>query len=294
MARIDWKRVIIPKVKELVTGYSYRPTLRQVFYRLVAALLIPNTEVTYKGLSRSTVLAREEGTLNPLCFDDRIRTHTEGDHGYEGINSFLYSCKSWIKDLPEAYTRHLWTTQQAIPIIWLEKDALFTPVSTIAEPYRIKVYASRGYSSFTAIYQAAIEMNGEKPTKVLQLTDFDPSGEDMVRDLNERLGRYGAGDFEVEKIALTRDQVETLGLPPMPAKTSDPRYDRFAASYGEECVELDALPPDELESIVRDAIEGLINQEAWDARKEKIEEEREKVEERIDKLTQYLDELDEE
>ena len=71
MARIDWKGVIIPRVKELVTGYSYRPTLRQVFYRLVAALLIPNTEVTYKGLSRATVLAREEGTLNPLCFDDR-------------------------------------------------------------------------------------------------------------------------------------------------------------------------------------------------------------------------------
>jgi len=294
MARVDWKGVIIPKVKELLGMYGYRPTLRQIFYRLVAALLIPNTEVTYKGLSRSTVVAREEGTLNALCFDDRIRTHTEGDHGFDGINSFLYSCKSWIKDLPEQYTRPLWSSQETIPIIWLEKDALFTPISTIAEPYRIKVYASRGYSSFTAVYQAAMEMNGEKPTKILQLTDFDPSGEDMVRDLDDRLSRYGGGDFEVEKIALTRDQVETLGLPPMPAKTSDPRYDTFAASYGEECVELDALPPDELERIVRDAIEGLINQEAWDTKKEKIEEEREKVQERIDKLTEYLDELDEE
>ena len=54
----------------------------------------------------------------------------------------------------------------------------------------------------------------------------------MVRDLDERLTRYGAGDFELEKIALTIDQVQTLGLPPMPAKTSDPRYERFAASYG--------------------------------------------------------------
>ena len=79
----------------------------------------------------------------------------------------------------------------------------------------------------------------------------------------------------------------------MPAKTSDPRYDRFSASYGEECVELDALPPDKLEQIVRDAIEGLIDQEAWDSMKKEIEEEREKVEERIDKLTDYLDELDE-
>ncbi|MBA7519767.1 hypothetical protein ES705_11861 [subsurface metagenome] len=293
MKRIDWKGVIIPRVKELVTSYSYRPTLRQVFYRLVAALLIPNTEVTYKGLSRATVLAREEGTLNALCFDDRARTSSGGDWGYEDIEDFIESLKATIKEAPSDYTRPMWASQPSNPIIWLEKDALFTPVSRIADSYRIKVYAARGYSSFTAVYQAAIQMNGEKPTKVLQLTDFDPSGEDMVRDLDERLTRYGAGDFELEKIALTRDQVETLGLPPMPAKTSDPRYDRFAASYGEECVELDALPPDELDRIVRDAIKGLIDQEAWDAQKEKIEKEREKVEERIDKLTDYLDELDE-
>ncbi|GAI71304.1 unnamed protein product, partial [marine sediment metagenome] len=52
MPRIDWKGIIIPKVKELLDSFSYRPTLRQIFYRLVAALLIPNTEVTYKSLSR--------------------------------------------------------------------------------------------------------------------------------------------------------------------------------------------------------------------------------------------------
>ncbi|MBA7587344.1 hypothetical protein ES708_29373 [subsurface metagenome] len=64
MARIDWKGMIIPKVKELLGSFSYRPTLRQIFYRLVAALLIPNTEVTYKSLSRSTVDAREEAHIS--------------------------------------------------------------------------------------------------------------------------------------------------------------------------------------------------------------------------------------
>ncbi|GAI11718.1 unnamed protein product, partial [marine sediment metagenome] len=102
-----------------------------------------------------------------------------------------------------------------MPIIWLEKDALLTPITTIADRYRVKVYAARGYSSFTAVYEAAQEMMREAmPTKVLQLTDFDPSGEDMVRDLEDRLTRYGATDFELEKIALTSDQVSTLGLPP--------------------------------------------------------------------------------
>ncbi|GAJ08198.1 unnamed protein product, partial [marine sediment metagenome] len=60
-----------------------------------------------------------------------------------------------LRDSPGQYTRHLWTTQQTMPIIWLEKDALFTPVTEIASRYRVKVYAARGYSSFTAVYEAA-------------------------------------------------------------------------------------------------------------------------------------------
>ncbi|GAI79651.1 unnamed protein product, partial [marine sediment metagenome] len=82
LPRIDWQGVIIPRVKGIIGSYSYRPTLRQVFYRLVAALFIPNTEVTYKSLSRATVLAREQEIIDPLCFDDRVRTSSGGDYGY--------------------------------------------------------------------------------------------------------------------------------------------------------------------------------------------------------------------
>jgi len=255
MERIDWKGVIIPRVEELLGSFSYRPTLRQVFYRLVAALLIPNTETTYKCLSRALVLAREEEIIDPLAFQDRIRSHTEGDYGFDSPDSFIQAVLDQLRESPDQYTRPLWTTQQSMPIIWLEKDALFTPITTIADRYRVKVYAARGYSSFTAVYEAAQEIDGAMPMKVLQLTDFDPSGEDMVRDLEDRLRRYGAADFELEKIALTSDQVSSLGLPPMPAKKSDPRYQRFATSYGDQVVELDALPPEELERIVSAAIE---------------------------------------
>ncbi len=289
MERIDWQGVIVPRVKEIIGDYSYRPTLRQVFYRLVAALLIPNTEVTYKGLSRATVLAREQAVINPLCFDDRVRSSSGGDYGFSSPEGFVEAQVQLLRDSPSDYTRRLWESQDVLPIIWLEKDALFTPVNSIAEGYRIKVYAARGYSSFTAVYQAAQEVNGYKPVRVLQLTDFDPSGEDMVRDLQARLQRYGAEDFEIEKIALTQEQVQTLGLPPMPAKTSDPRYDRFAASYGENAVELDALPPDELERIVKDAITSLIDAEAWNAELKQADEERHEIRGKIDKLLENLE-----
>lgn len=289
MERIDWIGVIIPRVKELLGSFSYRPTLRQIFYRLVAALLIPNTEVTYKSLSRATVVAREEAIIDPLAFEDRVRTSQGGDYGFDSPDDFIDRLVAELRDAPDQYTRPLWTTQQSMPIIWLEKDALFTPITTIASRYRVKVYAARGYSSFTAVYEAAQEIDGAMPTKVLQLTDFDPSGEDMVRDLRSRLTLYGAADFELTKIALTSDQVSRLGLPPMPAKKSDPRYDRFAASYGDEVVELDALPPDELERIVSTAIEELIDRDPWNAEIEKAKQEREEAQRRIDELLDQLE-----
>lgn len=289
MERIDWQGVIVPRVKEIIGSYSYRPTLRQVFYRLVAALLIPNTEVTYKGLSRATVLAREQAIIHPLAFDDRVRTSSGGDYGFDSPEGFVEAQVEELRQSPRIYTRYMWQSQEILPIIWLEKDALFTPVSTIAERYRIRTYAARGYSSFTAVFEAAQRIDGYQPVKVLQLTDFDPSGEDMVRDLQTRLHRYGAQDFEIEKIALTQEQVQTLGLPPMPAKTSDPRYDRFAASYGEEAVELDALPPDELEGIVTLAIESLIDSTAWNAELKRADEERQDIQRQIDELLENLE-----
>ena len=44
MKRIDWQGVVIPKVQEILGSYSYRPTLRQVYYRLISVPLIPNTD----------------------------------------------------------------------------------------------------------------------------------------------------------------------------------------------------------------------------------------------------------
>jgi len=289
LPRIDWRGVIIPKVSELLDSYSYRPTLRQVFYRLVAALLIPNTETTYKSLSRATVQARETEIIDPLCFDDRVRTYQGGDQGYENPQDYIDRLLDEFRDAHEGYTKRMWDNQQRTPIIWLEKDALFTPVSTIANRYNVRTYAARGYSSFTAVYEAAKTMDGYNAFTVLQLTDFDPSGEDMVRDLERRLTRYGAEDFVLMKIALTQDQVQTLGLPPMPAKTADPRYDRFAASYGSEAVELDALPPDEFERIVTEAIESRLDRQQWNEDYATIETEKQEVRDRITELLEKIE-----
>ena len=107
--RIDWQKVVIPRVRDLIQTYSYRPTLRQIFYRLVAALLIPNTEVAYKSLSRALTLARERGIIDPLALTDRIRESHGGDYGWENPQDFI---NQQIEEFAKAW--EMYTSQRIL------------------------------------------------------------------------------------------------------------------------------------------------------------------------------------
>jgi hypothetical protein len=65
--------------------------------------------------------------------------------------------------------------------------------------------------------------------------DFDPSGEDMVRSLRERLASLVPRP-ESSKCAFTSDDVQRYNLPLDCSKTIDTR--RAVAKYGDIAVEL--------------------------------------------------------
>ena len=48
-AKIDWPYVL-NEARSIVASYETPVTLRQLFYRLVSRLLIPNTQNAYKAL----------------------------------------------------------------------------------------------------------------------------------------------------------------------------------------------------------------------------------------------------
>lgn len=106
--------------------------------------------------------------------------------------------------------------------------------------------------------------NGDKSCRLFYLGDFDPSGEDMVRDIRDRLTMFGA-DVSVKKIALTQDQIDEYRPPPNPAKRTDPRAAEFIAKNGDTSYEVDALPPDVLQSVIREALDRVIDREMYDA-----------------------------
>jgi hypothetical protein len=84
----------------------------------------------------------------------------------------------------------------------------------------------------------------ERPCVVLYAGDFDPSGEDIVRNFQHQLNAL-TSLVSVRRVALTSAQVDEYALPEMLGKTTDSRANGFTARHGRLCqVELDALSPD--------------------------------------------------
>ena len=127
---------------------------------------------------------------------------------------------------------------------------------------------NRGYSSQSAMKKAAerLEEAGwrDKAISILYIGDLDPSGEDMVRDVRDRLELLTRGvDLEVVKLAITKEQVAQFNPPPNPAKMSDSRAAGFVAKFGQFSYEVDALPPDALGEMIQGAIINRIDFDAW-------------------------------
>ena len=85
----------------------------------------------------------------------------------------------------------------------------------------------------------------------------------MTRDLRDRLSLYARQGVDVRRVALNMDQVAAFQPPPNPAKESDKRFDAYRREYGDQCWELDALPPEELARLTREAIEEHIDGPQW-------------------------------
>jgi hypothetical protein len=58
----------------------------------------------------------------------------------------------------------------------------------------------------------------------------------------------------IERLALDEAQVRLWNLPTRPAKRGDKRTPKFIAQYGDISVELDAIPPNDLRTLVDEAI----------------------------------------
>jgi hypothetical protein len=289
--------LLVRKCVEIVDRYQgqgLKLTLRQLYYQLVSANVIRNEERQYKRLSGLLSDARLMGRVDWEAIEDRIRVPRVPQE-FKDLNELVDTALG-------AYRLDRWKGQKNYVELWVEKDALAGILSPIAREYHVTMMVNRGYSSQSAMYDAAkrflkachgedlpyktgdqlyegqdvseqvvselkkIHVLDQKaldeppPRKpiLLYLGDHDPSGEDMVRDIGSRLEMFGI-QVEVRKLALTMEQVKEYDPPPNPAKMTDPRAAEYVDKHGETSWEVDALPPDVLDRLIRDSLESAID-----------------------------------
>lgn len=284
---------VVQYVNEILSEYELDLTLRQIFYRLVANYGYPNTNSMYTQLSKQLVKARERGDVDEERIEDRSREFLGGDYGFNDPSDFVSYQTHRFLSSPRRYTRRMWISQPEFVLVWIEKDALSRVVSSIADKYNVITAPSKGYASYTYIKEAVSKFPENNPITVLHFGDHDPSGLDMTRDLEERLHRYSELEgldlnINVQRIALTHQQVQEYNLTPNPTKTADPRATQYIEEFGNQCWELDAIEPNELQRLVSESITSHIDTSIWNQTVEQQRQERLELEELFSEIEQLL------
>lgn len=160
-----------------------------------------------------------------------------------------------------SYRRNVWDSQPRYVEVWLEKDALSGIFEDVLEPYGVTLNVGRGYDGWDSIRNAAERYGTGENTTVLYFGDFDPSGEDMKRSLEDRLSFFKSSP-EIQKIALTYEDIALYSLPPDFTKAKDTRRKGFVTKYGDVAVELDALSYDVLRDRIVKEVEAQMDLDA--------------------------------
>lgn len=311
----------VVSIAENYARQGYDLTVRQTYYQLVAAGLIPNTEQSYKSITVLIDRLRMSGRMDWLQIVDRTR-------GLAG-NSHWNSPDEIVSASASGYRIDHWVGQPRRVEIWVEKEALAGVIGRAGRQQDVDYFSCRGYASTSSMWLSARRFlrywQAGQAVTLLHLGDHDPSGLDMTRDIQIRLEAFLSVDWvrqnqhrfetealytqwaevardlsdwvstpplEIKRIALNMDQIRQYQPPPNPAKTTDSRYAAYQAEHGVESWELDALNPSILDRLITDEVERIVDQDIREQRRAQEDQEREilsQLTSRWDEVRDYLE-----
>lgn len=282
----DW---IIANSVSIIRRYKLGElTLRALHYQLVGRGMF-NTMQHYKRVVSAMEVARWSGEVNFEAFSDLERTMVNSTRADETVyEDKVEQAKEQVSLWMRSYRKNRWENQPVYAEIFIEKKALQMMFEGTARENEIALGAVKGYPSLTFLYEAAQrfkEMNRRgKECVILYFGDYDPSGEDIPRSIEENINRMG-GNVEVRRFALFEHQVIEWNLPPAPTKDTD---SRTANWDGLGQVELDAVDRDVLQELCQTAIDSVFDE---DLHNDLMEEETEEQERFENELKDYVKNL---
>lgn len=221
------KQWIIDNSIEITSRYAAGVlTLRGLHYQLVS-IGMTNDINHYKRVVNAMIFARWEGLIDFETFSDLDRSMVgETKSSETSVDSEVISSTDAIRYWMTHYSKNRWENQTYYPEVFIEKKALQGVFQGVCRRWNVALGACKGYPSLTFLNESKKRFEnsiyeGKQPV-IIYFGDYDPSGEDIPRSIEENLMRLGV-DVRVKRIALMEDQVIEMNLPPAPAKSSDTR-----------------------------------------------------------------------
>ena len=254
---------LLEQVQQVLIEYSTELPLtgRQIFYRLVATTGYDKTEQAYKRLLEMLNRARRARLIDMAAIRDDGAI-SAGDDSFESDRDFLETCQHWAANFQLDFMQY----QPRHVEVLCEAGGMVPQLERVAEPYGVTVRSSGGFDSTTIKHQLGrIYSRQAKPVVALHVGDLDPSGEHICSNLAEDVGAFAShygGELSVQRVAVTAEQQAAYNLPTAFPKTSDRRS--FSADF---TVQAEALPPNVLAGLVRNAIEQQLDMAALEQAK---------------------------
>jgi hypothetical protein len=254
----DWSPAISMLLDELIPWFRKEwivPSLREIFYLLADKQKIPNTKSSYKQLSEHLVRLRMEGIVPWSAISDDTRlVHFDKLPKYMTAIEYVKEKINRVRLAHEEYKIPLWYSQPYYIEVWIEKLAAVRTVASYIKDKQVRLVPIRGYDSWTNIHKSSLRLKAKKQdgfkVAIIYLGDFDPSGEDIDRHTRQGLNYFGLKDIPINRIAVTKEQIQEFHLPPLPTdvetldklENKDKRTPGFIKKHGRlYAVELEAL-----------------------------------------------------
>ena len=158
-----------------------------------------------------------------------------------------------IEDCARLYRKDIWRGLPERVEIWTEKETLTGPLLSVTYKLAVGLFPCRGYASLSFLYETAKEIEEcGKPTTIYYFGDHGPSGQNIFQTIQRELQKLAPTiDIYFQKLAVTYEQIERWNLPTRPTKRTDSRSKNFKGNS----VEVEAIEPEMLRRLCRDAIE---------------------------------------
>jgi len=224
-----------------------------------------NDVASYKAAVELLTRARLDGSIPMGCIADPTRPVTIwGVHSDAGA----YVRKT-LDGLFRGYWRNLMQSQPCHIEIIGEKLTVQSILRPVAMKYRIPLTIGRGYASLPARAGVAerFRKSGKDRLVLLLVSDFDPDGEQIAESFARSLrDDFDIYDIHPVRVALTAQQVERYDLPPgLKAKSGSSRFKGFVDRHGDDVWELEALEPAALQQELTNAIDAVLDRQAFNA-----------------------------